>query len=328
MPPFHGTDTSNNQGPGVVNIGPEVQALGGHGWWHKATQGSGYRDRYWPACRQNRIDVGLRYGGPYHWLSASSSVPDQFKNFRDYVGGLTVGEGIQLDLEENGLTDSQVIEAVELWENEWPGRVFHYMGFYFGAGMVHRMAARFGADWRWWLAWYAGTYPSQVVASGLLPVMWQYAGGASGIQLSVGRVDSNEIRDLTALEAISGYGGSPPPPPPPPGGTTMMHLWPCNDAGAAFLGDFDGRIGHTISRVSSDEWSLYTSIGVPVMPHRSRNDFKHLILVGAPPEAWRMEDPQFQGWDDSYFRWVTRNGGGLDLNAVIAAVRNDIKSRL
>lgn len=210
MPSFHGSDTSNNQGAGVIGIGPEIKALGGDAWWHKATQGSGFRDRYWPACRQARIDTGLRYGGPYHWLSPNVPVPDQFKNFRDFVGGLTVGEGIQLDIEDPaGLSDATVFEAIELWEDEWPGRVFHYMGHYYMGGLRQRCADRYGDKFRHWLAWYSTTFPNV----GYTPVMWQYAGGATGVYIpSIGaRVDSNEIHDRQRLDQASGYGGPQPP---------------------------------------------------------------------------------------------------------------------
>lgn len=92
--------------------------------------------------------------------------------------------------------------------------------------------------------------------------------------------------------------------PPQPGGEDVNYLWPCSDAGAVFYGPFDGKAGYSVRRVTGDEVALYQSIGVPSMPARSRGAFKNLVLDGAPPEAWRAQDPIYQGWDDSHFAWV------------------------
>jgi hypothetical protein len=92
--------------------------------------------------------------------------------------------------------------------------------------------------------------------------------------------------------------------PQPPQGGDMNYLWPCSDAGAVFFGTFDDKVAYSVRRVTGDEVALYQSIGVPSMPPRSHADFKHLILDGEPPELWRAQDPTYQGWDDSHFRWV------------------------
>jgi hypothetical protein len=333
MPPFHGSDTSNNQGSGVVAIGPEIAALGGTGWWHKATQSNGYRDRYWPACRQARIDVGLHYGGPYHWLSPSTPVSEQFRFFRDYVGGLTVGEAIQLDMEEGGLSDSQVIEAVELWEGEWPGRVLHYMGYYFGGGMPARMAARFGDMWRWWLPWYQNSYPSQVEQSGLVPVVWQWAGGATGVVIPSlrARVDSNEIRDERRLEEASGYGGQPPP--PPPGGNMAMNglIIDLRDSWVVFEGAWNGaRVIGPIRWIDGATRADRLAAGHDRID-RSWRELGSMVYLGSvlPHGDGHPQGPG-DAWDGSQFAdFITRAGAApIDLNALAAAVRNDIKSRL
>lgn len=321
MPLLHGVDTSNNQGAGVVGIGPDIVNLGAPGWWHKATQGQKFRDPYWPVCRQARIDVGLRYGGPYHWPSPGTSVPNQFKNFRDFVGGLTTGEAIQLDLEDPaGLSDAEVIQTIELWEDEWPGRVVHYMGrFYMRQGntyMVDRMLARFGETFRWWLPWYTSTYPAGQLP--VTPVVWQWAGGASGVVIpSLGRrVDSNQIIDVARLDAISGYGG--PRPPQPPGGTMEYMLWPVDGMNVVFYGAFDGRYGHLVEPLDEGRIALYRSIGIKEMPSRTREQFTNLVCVGPPPP----------GFERGHFRQVLDGGAGVNTQAIVEATIAQVIARL
>lgn len=338
MPVFHGSDTSNNQGSGVVAIGPEIQQLGGDGWWHKATQSSGFRDPYWTRCRQNRIDVGLRYGGPYHWLSPNTPVADQFRNFRDFVGGLTVGEGIQLDMEEGGLTDSMVIEAVELWEDEWPGRNFHYMGRFFVSDgrsyMVDRMVARFGSTWRWWLPWYTNTYPTVPYE----PIVWQYAGGATGVVIpSLGRrVDSNQIIDVARLEQVSGYGGVKPPQPGGPMGMNgliidLVDSWVVLEAAWTQVNPdgSGGRVATPIRWIDGPTRADRLASGYDRID-RSWRDLKNLTYVGAVlPQGDGHPSGPGVNWDGSQFRdYVINQGLAIDVPGIINASVVEVIRRL
>lgn len=214
VPTFDAADVSNNQGSLVTTIGPQLVALGASGWWCKATQSDGFRDRYWPACREARIDNRLRYGGPYHWLQPNHDVGAQFANFAGYVGDLLPGECIQLDVEDpGGLPDGLVFDFIDLCEARWPGRVIVYTGRWYMpykpgkivlSYLIDRLIAHYGDDLKWWLPWYASSFPAGLP---VLPVMWQWAGGANGVEVEgVGRIDSNQIIDRDRLELLCGYG--------------------------------------------------------------------------------------------------------------------------
>jgi len=69
-------------------------------------------------------------------------------------------------------------------------------------------------------------------------------------------VDSNEIRDLARLEAVSGYGG--PKPPDPPGGKMEYVLWPVSGMDVVFYGAFDDRYGHLVEPLDPDASPLPT----------------------------------------------------------------------
>jgi GH25 family lysozyme M1 (1,4-beta-N-acetylmuramidase) len=219
MPTFDGTDVSNHQGAAMVDAWDQVVALGGTGGWWKVTEGRTYLDPYAAQHRTATAAAGLRYRGPYHWLSPTSSVVDQFNWFVSHVGDLNEGEAIQLDIEDPaGVSDGQAIECIDRWEARYPGRVLHYMGRFYmrqgGTYLVDRMLARYGDQFRWWLPWYTNTYPGGQLP--VEPVMWQWAGGADGVLIQgVGHVDSNKIIDRDRLEAASGYSADPPPPDPP-----------------------------------------------------------------------------------------------------------------
>lgn len=227
MPADDAADTSNNQGAAVVTIGPTLAAMGVEGWWAKATQSDGFRDKYWPACRQARIDAGLRYGGPYHWLQPNHDVGAQFANFVGYVGDLLPGECIQLDIEDpGGLPDALVFDFIDRCEARWPERVIVYTGRWYmpynptgkhvESYLIDRLIARYGADLKWWLPWYdSRTLPANLPVQ---PVMWQWAGGnpnspVPGLNVPpVGQIDTNQIIDRDRLERLCGYVKKPDPP--------------------------------------------------------------------------------------------------------------------
>lgn len=213
MPNDDGVDTSNNQGAGVIRLGPELQAASVRGWWHKATEGATFRDVYWPTVRERSRE--FRYRGPYHWLSPGSQVSAQFQNFNSYVGDLEDGESIQLDIEDpQGLSDVKVFEAIDRWSERYAGRILVYTGRFYmpykpnpggpvESYLIDRLMARYGEDLKWWLPWYASTYPGNKIP--MTPVMWQWAGGGAGLPTSVGRIDTNEIILKDQLEKLCGY---------------------------------------------------------------------------------------------------------------------------
>jgi GH25 family lysozyme M1 (1,4-beta-N-acetylmuramidase) len=218
MPIFHGTDTSNNQGAGVVNIGPALVAAGALGWSHKVTEGATYRDAYWPRVRQARVDAGLRYGGGYHWLSPGSTVDAQLANFVGYFGELWPGERIQLDIEDPaGLSDVKVFGACEAWWSRYgEDRVIVYTGRYYmgsqdGSYLIDRLTARY-PNLKWWWPAYQSIYPKNRNPP-LDPHIWQWAGAAAGVVIpGVGAVDSNEyIADQAAMDLLAGYTDTPSP---------------------------------------------------------------------------------------------------------------------
>jgi GH25 family lysozyme M1 (1,4-beta-N-acetylmuramidase) len=215
MPLFDGADVSNHQGAAMVDQWGQVAVLGATGGWWKVTEGRSYADPYAARHRDATQAAGLRYRGPYHWLSPTSPVADQLTWFSAHIGDLRPGECIQIDIEDPaGLSDAQVFDAVERWEGRYPGRVLAYLGRWYmpynptgkrvESYLIDRLLARYGADMKWWLPWYSNTYPAGMPT---IPVMWQYAGGDSGVLVEgVGRVDSNQIIDRDRLELLCGYG--------------------------------------------------------------------------------------------------------------------------
>jgi hypothetical protein len=297
MPAFDGTDTSNNQGSAVTGIAPNIQQAGGNGWWHKATQGQSFRDAYYPAVRANGESAGIRYRGPYHWLSPTSSVQAQFNNFHGLVGDLRLGEILQLDIEDPaGLPDALVFEAIDTWEAAYPGRVAHYMGrFYMPSGgnyLVDRCLARYGDQFRWWLPYYSSTFPAGLPA---IPVMWQWAGAAGGVSIGgVGKVDSNQIIDPGRLDQLSGYGSQP----PPPGGLDVPTVVLLSDGNrAAFISPSSVGAHCEVWWIDSQaELSMWQSFGTPVQ-NITTQQLANIRLSGKMPTG--MNASQFKDWAGS-----------------------------
>jgi hypothetical protein len=148
-PPFHWTDWST-AGQGNTFVGDaaiaEPALLGATGFFHKVSEGTGYKD---PAFRRRRPAAQqYRSSGGYHWVSPGKDLNRQLGNFGEQIGDLAVGEGIQLDCEQTGLDTAFVETAWNLWAATYgQDRVCTYMGRFFTGGNVaqdadHRRAPR------------------------------------------------------------------------------------------------------------------------------------------------------------------------------------------
>jgi GH25 family lysozyme M1 (1,4-beta-N-acetylmuramidase) len=211
---FDGADVSHYQGTSfpwswTVAQGCRLGAT-------KATQGTSYVD---PTLTINRLAMkaaGLRWRGFYHWVMPGP-VAAQAAWFRRNVGALEPGEFIQLDCENTPqrLTVAEILGAWQQFELLYPGRVCVYSG----ANYNRWQFAPEGAHVPWWLAWYSsGTWEHLKATNPSVfprdPVVWQWAGGASGVTVpGVGRVDSNQVLDAAALDRLCQIITTPPPSP-------------------------------------------------------------------------------------------------------------------
>jgi hypothetical protein len=221
-PPFHWTDWST-AGQGNTFVGDaaiaEPALLGATGFFHKVSEGTGYKD---PAFRRRRPAAQqYRSSGGYHWVSPGKDLNRQLGNFGEQIGDLAVGEGIQLDCEQTGLDTAFVETAWNLWAATYgQDRVCTYMGRFFTGGNGRKTAIidELPEHILWWLAWYSTASYSQI-ASRLPrePFVWQWGGGKEGVFIPlVGRVDSNQVINAAAAERFCGLSAPAPPPDPGP----------------------------------------------------------------------------------------------------------------
>lgn len=212
MPILHGFDVSHYQGS-VYDWQGSVQAYGIVLGACKATEGAHFVDPTYLANRREMANAGLRYRGLYHWLKPNVSLDDQMINF-GRIGALALGEFIQIDCEEAGLTPRFMADAYERFHATYGDRVTLYAGASF-AGWTNEPRLH-GVPW--WLPWYGPSSWASLNAAATArgrplpwePVLWQWGGKALG----VGGVDSNQIIIRDALERLTGYTGSTPIPVP------------------------------------------------------------------------------------------------------------------
>lgn len=223
-PPFHLTDWSTagqgNTLAGDLAVATLVAFDGFTGFWHKASEGTGYED---PAFRRRRpLARAYRYSGMYHWVSPGKPLVAQLGNFVAAVGDLAPGEGIQLDCEQVGLDAAFIRTAWTLWASVYgEDRVCVYTGRYFtGATSKTPVIESLPSEIPWWLAWYGpSSFPLIAPRLPRTPFVWQWGGGREGVRipaLRMARVDSNQIIDRAALDRFCGLTAPAPPPPGPP----------------------------------------------------------------------------------------------------------------
>lgn len=150
---------------------------------------------------------GFRYRGAYHWIRSDSSMEAQVqshKKFWDALGGMQVGEFIQLDWETTPNIANVTVGNIEEWlfhaERIWPGRICVY-----GADWVPGFK-----EWRAKYPQYPVWYP-QYNPNAQKPVIynaciWQYTSTlphVDGINRD-GHIDGNMILQWAVVERIAG----------------------------------------------------------------------------------------------------------------------------
>jgi GH25 family lysozyme M1 (1,4-beta-N-acetylmuramidase) len=172
----------------------------------KATEGTGYRDPWYPANRDGSLAAGLTFGA-YHWLKPGPSARAQADAFLAYTER---GEGcrlVVLDAEEAGITDAQVVDWCRIVRDACPGTE---VVIYCGAYTDPRQRSSGWLDFVPWLAAYPTTAEHPDPAGLRLPVapgpwgrwtLWQYTsnGRVPGV---AGRCDVN-VADSGWFSAIS-----------------------------------------------------------------------------------------------------------------------------
>lgn len=175
---------------------------------------------YWAQFRRRNF----RYRGLYHWLRPDSTAAAQFANlkrFVDSVGGLRVGEFVQVDwertLDAKGKplpmpTLALLLEFNRLCQREWPGKVLVYVSDW--VTNFHQWLATNPVEPLWYANYntdpknYAGGW-QECARYGA--VVWQCTSTftAPGIN-SPGHTDANHIFDIGAMDRLAGYAVDPP----------------------------------------------------------------------------------------------------------------------
>lgn len=260
------------------NAGDELAAF-------KGTEGAGFRDTWFTWDRLVTSQLGFRYRCIYAWIKPGVDIAAQLRHFVDVVGDLQQGEFIQLDEEEAPLTLDECVLACELFSQRYPGRICHYGGASFdGFGHVHpRLRA-----WPWWMASWRPVRPLEAFP----PTLWQW--GGSHVDGFPHDIDSNQIINRPALEALAGYVH---PDPVHTGGTDVINFvqldasHPPEEHDPVFLSSNTA----TLTWMKSQEdWAAHlTALGWPTSPlpsvHQcaSRDDLSVWgALVGPFPPGW------------------------------------------
>lgn len=210
-----GIDVSNNNG--TIDWDAVVNA--GVAWaYAKVSEGSGYRDRFFPANWAAMRDRGLARGG-YHFARPSENDPeaeaDWFLSLVDAAGGLDVGDFLVLDHE-----DERASGDTGWWALQWLRYVEQKVGFkpmiYTGKWIIdgQNLAAYPAlAEYGLILAAYQGAAPPA-------PAPWPFlAGWQNDDHTGVPGVTGDHDWFFGTVEQLRKYGkpGTVTPPAPAPG---------------------------------------------------------------------------------------------------------------
>lgn len=204
----------------------------------KATEGTGYRNKYLPRNRDEAHRHGCALVGLYHFARPGKSAAlAEADHFLATIGALAAGEVAVLDIETNaGLSKA----ALGQWAADWLDRVakptgrrpglYSYLPFLQGMDT----AALVDKAWLW-----VAAYQSKAPGSDRWPrwEIWQYTSTAS-VPGIIGDVDDNRFRN-DSISDLAALGGAAPAPAPPQqeDDPTMRMFHPKGDAIYLVAGD-------------------------------------------------------------------------------------------
>lgn len=168
----------------------------------KATQGARRVD---PQHLRNRAEVGglYRHRLAYHWLDHDVPIADQCRHVIATLGTLDVGEGIMLDVEEDGITEAHAYEAAGRLEDHYGRPVAIYTGAYVDGGRVWNSARLFNGSRPRIFAAYTTPDRARKIAGAHSWDVWQFTGSATVPGITT-LVDGNQIDNLSRFGAVVG----------------------------------------------------------------------------------------------------------------------------
>ena len=179
----------------------------------KATEGATYTQ---PKAKEYFLQFrrrAFRYRGIYHWFRPDTSAQSQFDNlkrFVDSLGGLQVGEFIQMDWERTGTLPMPSLAAalafLQLCQQEWPERVCVYVSDW--VDHFYEWLATNPVEPLWY-ANYSTTNPDSPTGgwaecAKYAADIWQFTSGFMSPGITT-RCDANHIFNTAALEQLAGY---------------------------------------------------------------------------------------------------------------------------
>lgn len=102
-----GIDISNHQGDMDLN---RVKAEGFDFIWCKVSEGSGYKDPFWPGNRDKARAAGLILAG-YHYVKAGDSPAAQAKTFVDHLGDKSIPAMLDFEANSGGMDVFWAVKA-------------------------------------------------------------------------------------------------------------------------------------------------------------------------------------------------------------------------
>lgn len=176
---------------------------------------SSQEDTYWKGNRAGMAAAGLRYRLGYWWLQPGRPVPDQVGQLLAIMGPLAPGEGIMLDVEQDGVSEPMVVDWCTRVEAATHRPVAVYCGKYVAGSTIWGSARVYNGARPRVLPWYqhagesAADYMARVRA-GAAPHGWdvlQFHGGELGRCPGVtGPCDEDQVDDWQRFDAVCGYG--------------------------------------------------------------------------------------------------------------------------
>lgn len=170
----------------------------------KATQGTTYVD---PKFERNRVgteNAGFTHRLMYHWLSPDKPVVVQVQHLLRTVGPLGPGEGIMLDVEEQGVTLGMALDAATRIELVTGRPVCIYTGAFVAGGTIWRSDVLFNGTRPRLLAAYTSEAKARYIAWPHWADMWQWTSTATVPGVPT-RVDGNRIDNLAAFDPVCGH---------------------------------------------------------------------------------------------------------------------------
>lgn len=171
-------------------------------------------DPFWIGNRIGMESAGLRYRLGYWWLQPSRPTADQVAQLLAIMGPLHPGEGIMLDVEQDGVSEPMVVDWCSRVEAATHRPVAVYCGKFVAGGTIWNSPRVYQGGRPRVLPWYqhageSGDAFMARVRAGAAPYGWdvlQFHGGELGRCPGVaGPCDEDQVDGWEKFNAACGY---------------------------------------------------------------------------------------------------------------------------